>query len=66
MCILDPNIFFPFYKVPELFYLPEVLTNLNSIDFGTTQLGGKIGMCINWLYIYSVIDDRFHDFSLYL
>ncbi|CAA3000073.1 BEACH domain-containing C2 [Olea europaea subsp. europaea] len=28
--------------VPELFYLPEVLTNLNSIDFGTTQLGGKI------------------------
>ncbi|XXG76013.1 hypothetical protein AAC387_Pa08g0457 [Persea americana] len=28
--------------VPELFYLPEVLTNVNSIDFGTTQLGGKI------------------------
>ncbi|CAL0324546.1 unnamed protein product [Lupinus luteus] len=27
--------------VPELFYLPEVLTNENSIDFGTTQLGGK-------------------------
>ncbi|OMO78627.1 hypothetical protein CCACVL1_14249 [Corchorus capsularis] len=28
--------------VPELFYLPEMLTNENSIDFGTTQLGGKI------------------------
>jgi hypothetical protein len=29
--------------VPELFYLPEILTNENSIDFGTTQLGEKIG-----------------------
>ncbi|KAI3444662.1 hypothetical protein Pfo_001327 [Paulownia fortunei] len=29
--------------VPELFYLPEVLTNENSIDFGTTQLGEKLG-----------------------
>ncbi|KAK6285550.1 hypothetical protein POUND7_011729 [Theobroma cacao] len=29
--------------VPELFYLPEMLTNENSIDFGTTQLGGKLG-----------------------
>ncbi|MQL97976.1 hypothetical protein Taro_030667, partial [Colocasia esculenta] len=28
--------------VPELFYLPEVLMNVNSIDFGTTQLGEKI------------------------
>ncbi|KAJ6334971.1 hypothetical protein OIU78_011748 [Salix suchowensis] len=28
--------------VPELFYLPEILTNENSIDFGTTQLGGKL------------------------
>ncbi|KAK7390089.1 hypothetical protein VNO78_25388 [Psophocarpus tetragonolobus] len=28
--------------VPELFYLPEVLTNENSIDFGTTQLGDKL------------------------
>ncbi|KAL0397809.1 UNVERIFIED_CONTAM: BEACH domain-containing protein C2 [Sesamum calycinum] len=28
---------------PELFYLPEVLTNENSIDFGTTQLGEKLG-----------------------
>ncbi|KAK1266110.1 hypothetical protein QJS04_geneDACA000442 [Acorus gramineus] len=28
--------------VPELFYLPEVLINENSIDFGTTQLGGKL------------------------
>lgn len=28
--------------VPELFYLPEILTNENSIDFGTTQLGEKI------------------------
>ncbi|ONK64076.1 uncharacterized protein A4U43_C07F21840 [Asparagus officinalis] len=28
--------------VPEMFYLPEVLTNINSIDFGTTQLGGKL------------------------
>ncbi|KAF8412352.1 hypothetical protein HHK36_000314 [Tetracentron sinense] len=28
--------------VPELFYLPEILTNGNSIDFGTTQLGGKL------------------------
>ncbi|XP_042512465.1 BEACH domain-containing protein C2 [Macadamia integrifolia] len=28
--------------VPELFYLPEALTNVNSVDFGTTQLGGKL------------------------
>lgn len=28
--------------VPELFYLPEILTNENKIDFGTTQLGGKL------------------------
>ncbi|KAJ8748905.1 hypothetical protein K2173_013339 [Erythroxylum novogranatense] len=28
--------------VPELFYLPEILTNENLIDFGTTQLGGKL------------------------
>ncbi|OAY75714.1 BEACH domain-containing protein C2 [Ananas comosus] len=28
--------------VPEMFYLPEALTNVNSIDFGTTQLGGKL------------------------
>ncbi|KAG9445126.1 hypothetical protein H6P81_016466 [Aristolochia fimbriata] len=28
--------------VPELFYLPEALTNVNSIDFGTTQLGEKL------------------------
>nr|XP_009598677.1 BEACH domain-containing protein C2 [Nicotiana tomentosiformis] len=28
--------------VPELFYLPEMLTNENSIDFGTTQLGEKL------------------------
>ncbi|XVF22675.1 hypothetical protein REPUB_Repub12eG0191500 [Reevesia pubescens] len=28
--------------VPELFCLPEMLTNENSIDFGTTQLGGKL------------------------
>ncbi|KAK9274411.1 hypothetical protein L1049_019225 [Liquidambar formosana] len=28
--------------VPEMFYLPEILTNGNSIDFGTTQLGGKL------------------------
>lgn len=28
--------------VPELFYLPEVLTNENSIDFGTTQLGEQL------------------------
>ncbi|KAL5564236.1 hypothetical protein UlMin_027400 [Ulmus minor] len=28
--------------VPELFYIPEILTNENSIDFGTTQLGGKL------------------------
>ncbi|KAF5731677.1 Beige-related and WD-40 repeat-containing protein isoform 1 [Tripterygium wilfordii] len=28
--------------VPEMFYLPEILTNENSIDFGTTQLGGKL------------------------
>ncbi|XP_057452710.1 BEACH domain-containing protein C2-like [Lotus japonicus] len=29
-------------NVRELFYLPEVLTNENSIDFGTAQLGGKL------------------------
>ncbi|XP_049936252.1 BEACH domain-containing protein C2 isoform X2 [Nymphaea colorata] len=28
--------------VPELFYLPEALTNENQVDFGTTQLGGKL------------------------
>ncbi|XP_072959658.1 BEACH domain-containing protein C2 isoform X2 [Typha angustifolia] len=28
--------------VPEMFYLPEVLTNMNSIDFGMTQLGEKL------------------------
>ncbi|XP_052194937.1 BEACH domain-containing protein C2 [Diospyros lotus] len=28
--------------VPEMFYLPEILTNENSIDFGTTQLGEKL------------------------
>ncbi|XP_021686222.1 BEACH domain-containing protein C2 isoform X2 [Hevea brasiliensis] len=28
--------------VPELFYLPEILTNENSVDFGMTQLGGKL------------------------
>ncbi|KAL8128509.1 hypothetical protein V2J09_017664 [Rumex salicifolius] len=28
--------------VPELFYLPETLTNENAIDFGTTQLGEKL------------------------
>ncbi|OQU82107.1 hypothetical protein SORBI_3006G173200 [Sorghum bicolor] len=28
--------------VPEMFYLPEVFTNINNIDFGTTQLGGKL------------------------
>ncbi|KAM3397586.1 BEACH domain-containing protein C2 [Capsicum galapagoense] len=28
--------------VPELFYLPEMLTNENSIEFGTTQLGEKL------------------------
>ncbi|KAJ4848486.1 BEACH domain-containing protein C2 [Turnera subulata] len=28
--------------VPELFYLPEILSNENSVDFGTTQLGEKL------------------------
>ncbi|KAI4313047.1 hypothetical protein MLD38_037824 [Melastoma candidum] len=28
--------------VPELFFLPEVLTNENSIDYGTTQMGEKL------------------------
>ncbi|CAH2051768.1 unnamed protein product [Thlaspi arvense] len=28
--------------VPELFYLPEVLTNQKLINFGTTQLGEKL------------------------
>ncbi|XVE77007.1 hypothetical protein DITRI_Ditri13aG0027300 [Diplodiscus trichospermus] len=28
--------------VPELFYLPEILANENSIDFGTTRFGGKL------------------------
>ncbi|KAH9311229.1 hypothetical protein KI387_026264, partial [Taxus chinensis] len=28
--------------IPELFYLPEILTNENDIDLGTTQLGEKI------------------------
>ncbi|PPD98676.1 hypothetical protein GOBAR_DD04305 [Gossypium barbadense] len=29
--------------VPELFYLPEMLTNEKSIGFGTKQSGGKLG-----------------------
>ncbi|KAL1828538.1 hypothetical protein ACET3Z_006950 [Daucus carota] len=28
--------------VPELFYLPEILTNQNSVNFGTKQSGEKI------------------------
>ncbi|KAI3703216.1 hypothetical protein L1987_73135 [Smallanthus sonchifolius] len=28
--------------VPEMFYLSEILTNENSVDFGTTQLGDKL------------------------
>lgn len=32
-----------FLQVPELYYLPEILTNENSIDFGTTQLGENLG-----------------------
>ncbi|CAL5381631.1 unnamed protein product [Camellia sinensis] len=32
--------------VPELFYLSEMLTNENSIDFGTTQLGEKLDSVI--------------------
>ncbi|PWA68195.1 BEACH domain-containing protein [Artemisia annua] len=28
--------------VPEMFYLTEILTNENSVDFGTTQLGAKL------------------------
>ncbi|XP_071714690.1 BEACH domain-containing protein C2-like [Rutidosis leptorrhynchoides] len=28
--------------VPEMFYLPEILTNENSIDFGTTKNGDKL------------------------
>ncbi|XP_068650842.1 BEACH domain-containing protein C2 [Aristolochia californica] len=30
--------------VPEMFYLPETLTNANSVDFGTTQLGEKLDL----------------------
>nr|AFK45178.1 unknown [Lotus japonicus] len=33
---------FLIFLVRELFHLPEVLTNENSIDFGTAQLGGKL------------------------
>ncbi|XP_071685759.1 BEACH domain-containing protein C2-like isoform X2 [Rutidosis leptorrhynchoides] len=28
--------------VPEMFYLPEILTNENSVDFGTTPHGDKL------------------------
>lgn len=35
-------------KVPEMFYLPEMLTNENSIDFGTTQHGDRIGINFNY------------------
>lgn len=42
-------------QVPELFYLPETLTNENSIDFGTTQLGGKLGMFLKVLR-FSIMD----------
>lgn len=29
-----------------MFYLPEAFMNVNSIDFGTTQQGGKLGMSV--------------------
>lgn len=29
--------------VPELFYNPEILCNVNSVDFGTTQVHKKVG-----------------------
>jgi hypothetical protein len=29
-----------------MFYLPEAFINMNSIDFGTTQQGGKLGMSV--------------------
>uniref|UniRef100_A0A0D9YW24 BEACH domain-containing protein n=1 Tax=Oryza glumipatula TaxID=40148 RepID=A0A0D9YW24_9ORYZ len=28
--------------VPEMFYLPELFTNVNSVDLGSTQLTGKL------------------------
>jgi hypothetical protein len=33
-------------QVPEMFYMPEAFINVNSIDFGTTQQGGKLGMFV--------------------
>ncbi len=33
-------------QVPELFYMPEALTNVNEIDLGRTQKGEKLGK--NW------------------
>lgn len=43
-CFQSISFWCSIFQVPELFYLPEILTNENSIDFGTTQLGGKLGM----------------------
>lgn len=43
--------------MPELFYLPEILTNTNSIDFGTTQLGEKLGRHELFLfYLYYLME----------
>ncbi len=30
-------------QIPELFYMPEALTNENQIDLGWTQKGEKLG-----------------------
>ncbi|KAL8210367.1 hypothetical protein R6Q57_007099 [Mikania cordata] len=39
--------------VPEMFYLPEILTNENSVDFGTTQLGDKLGVDFKRFFCFS-------------
>lgn len=41
--VFNDSLIVLYFQVPELFYLPEIFTNENSIDFGTTQLGEKIG-----------------------
>ncbi|BAS80158.1 Os02g0663300 [Oryza sativa Japonica Group] len=38
----DPSAYRDLSEVPEMFYLPELFTNVNSVDLGSTQLTGKL------------------------
>lgn len=40
-----------------MFYLPEIFMNVNSIDFGTTQMRENLSMCPDDSIFYDIIDD---------